>query len=413
MGGITFIGQTLFKRQLEIVGEITRTEDVEGEISWHIVNSSRQFGKSYMLKQILLYYAINEPNSKNLFVSMSYQQSGKIYSEIIKMVEGTPLIKRKNTQEKSLILMNGSEIYVRSYQKCDYIRGISANTLIIDEAAFVREDDFNAILRPTLATIGRRGILFSTPRGKNFFYRMATNRSSNYHYYYATYRDNPFANRGEIEDARKTLPDKIFRSEYEAEFIDGGMSVFYNVEKCIRNGLLPSGEACYAGIDVGRQDDFTVLTIMAGNKVVYQEQWNQETWASIVSRITDALGKYNVRAVWVETNGIGDVFFELLYNACRDLRLRVQVNPWTTTNISKANIVERLIEDFATENILIPNNADLLNQLGNFECEYSPKSKAVIYSGKMNGKDDRVLSLAICNYNRHTVPSGHYRVRMV
>lgn len=410
---ITFISQDLFPKQQEIATAITSTKDIEGEISWHIVNSSRQFGKSYLLRQILLYYAINEPDSKNLFVSMSYQQSNKVYGEILRMVEKTPLIKSKNVKEKSVTLMNGSEIYVRSYQKCDYIRGISANTLIIDEAAFVREDDFNAILRPTLATIGRRGLLFSTPRGKNFFFRMATNHSPNYHYYYATYRDNPYANRGEIEDARKTLPEKIFRSEYEAEFIDGGMSVFYNVEKCIRNGLLPSGAVCCAGLDVGRNSDYTVLTIMSGSSVVYQEQWNQDTWESIISSIVRALRQYNVRYVSVEVNGLGDPFYEMLMTACKANRLRVQLNPFLTTNVSKQCIVERLIQDFATENILIPNNEDLLLQLGNFECEYSAKSKTVIYSGKMNGKDDRVMSLAICNDARHSVPSGNYHIRLV
>lgn len=416
MCDITFIGQDLFPKQHEIVSAITETTDTDGQISWHIVNCSRQFGKSYMLKQILLYYAINEPNSKNLFVSMSYQQSGKIYSEILKMVDGTPLIKRKNTQEKSLILINGSEIYVRSYQKCDYIRGISAHTLIIDECAFVREDDFNAILRPTLATIGRRGILFSTPRGKNFFYTMAVKGQSdtypNYSYYHATYRENPYANLGEIADARVSLPERIFRSEYEAEFIDGGMSVFSNVEKCVRSSLVPIG-ACCAGIDVGRNTDFTVLTIQSGNRVVYQEQWNMDSWENIIAHIIQALRKYSVRTVSVETNGLGDPFFEMLQTACRNNRVRVQIEPFLTTNTTKQHIIERLIEDFATENILIPNIQDLLLQLGNFEAEYSTKSRSIIYSGKMNGKDDRVLSLAICNNTRHNMPSGHYKTCVV
>lgn len=408
-----YIGAALFPKQMEIVQSIVSTKDEIGAVSWHIVNCSRQFGKSYMLKQLLLYYAINEPNSKNLFVSMTYQQAGKVYAEILKGIDGTPIVQHKNAQENSLILSNGSEIYIRSYQRADYIRGLTANTLIVDEAAFLRQDDFQAILRPTLATAGRRGILFSTPRGRNFFYQMATTNKPNYHYYHATYRDNPYANMQEIMDARDTLPDKIFRSEYEAEFVSGSMSVFGNVDKCVRHNLLPSGSPCTAGIDVGRNDDFTVLTIMSGNKVVYQEQWNKMSWDDIISHILRALKQYNVRYCWVEVNGIGDPFYEMLHKACRAARLSVQLNTWLTTNTTKQNMVERLIEDFATENIMIPDDADLITQLGNFEAEYSPKSKNIIYSGKMNGKDDRVLSLAICNYNRHSVPSGHYNIRVV
>jgi hypothetical protein len=34
--------------------------------------------------------------------------------------------------------------------------------------------------------------------------------------------DNPLINPSEIDDARLTLPDNVFRQEYLAEFIDGG-----------------------------------------------------------------------------------------------------------------------------------------------------------------------------------------------
>lgn len=408
---MNFIGAKLFPKQQEIVNSIVNTEDVEGSVSWHIVNCSRQFGKSYMLKQILLYFAINEPNSKCLFVSMTHQQANKIFNEILRAIEKTPIVKKKNAMENSLILINNSEIYIRSYQRCDFIRGLSATTLIVDEAAYIKEEDFQSVLRPTLATAGKRGILFSTPRGKNFFYTMAIMHKPNYHYYHATYRDNPYANLSEIEDAKNTLPEKIFLSEYEAEFVSGSMSVFGNVEKCIRHAasLLPS-QPCIAGLDVGRNSDYTVLTIMSDNKVVYQEQWNKDTWESIIQNIIQAFKKFNVRTCWVETNGLGDPFFEMLQKAVKINRCNIQLNPWTTSNTSKQNIVEKLIQDFVTENILIPDIPDLLEQLNNFEAEYSAKSKSIIYSGKMNGKDDRVMSLCICNYNRSNAPTGSYHV---
>lgn len=407
-----FIGAKLFPKQQEIVDSIVNTPDIDGAVSWHVVCCSRQFGKSFILKQLLLYYAINEPNSKILFVSMTHQQSNKVFNEILKAVEKSPLIKQKNAKENSLILMNGSEIYIRSYQRCDFIRGISANTLICDESAFIKAEDFQSILRPTLSTIGRRGLLFSTPRGKNFFYEMAMDKSPNYHYYHATYRDNPIANLSEIEDARQKLPEAIFRSEYEAEFVSGSMSVFQNIENCVKDNLKPAG-VCYAGIDVGRASDFTVLTIMSDNKVVYQDQWNQMTWEEIIKNILSAFKKYSVRACWVEINGLGDPFFEMLYNACRQARVSVQLNTWLTTNTSKQNIIEKLIQDFASCSIEIPNNADLLTQLENFEAEYSAKSKSVIYSGKANGKDDRVMSLALTNFNRPKSNFGHYHFTTV
>lgn len=407
---MNFIGGKLFDRQREIVQSIVDTDEQEGSVSWHIVNCSRQFGKSYMLKQLLLYYSINEPGSKCLFVSMTFQQSNKIFNEILKAVGNSPLIRKKNLQENSLVLINGSEVYVRSYQRCDFIRGLSATTLIVDEAAYIKDEDFQAVLRPTLATAGKRGILFSTPRGKNFFYQMANMDKDNYHYYHATYRDNPFANLSEIEDAKLTLPEKIFRSEYEAEFISGSMSVFNNIDSCIRTVLTPSSP-CIAAIDVGRKEDFTVLTIMSGEKVVYIGRWNRDTWENIIRNICEQLKKFGVKICYVETNGVGDPFFEMLYKEMKNRRMNISLNGWTTTNVSKSNIIEKLIEDFATNNILIPDDKELLKELDHFTCEYSGKSKAVIYGGEAGYHDDIVMSLAICNYHRRT--SGQYHIRRV
>lgn len=407
---MNFIGGKLFDRQREIVQSIVDTDEQDGSVSWHIVNCSRQFGKSYMLKQLLLYYSINEPGSKCLFVSMSHQQANKIFNEILKAVGNSPLIRKKNLMENSLILINGSEVYVRSYQRCDFIRGLSATTLIVDEAAYIKDEDFQTVLRPTLATVGKRGILFSTPRGKNFFYQMANMDKDNYHYYHATYRDNPFANLSEIEDARLTLPEKIFRSEYEAEFISGSMSVFNNIDSCIRTVLTPSSP-CIAAIDVGRKEDFTVLTIMSGEKVVYIGRWNRDTWENIIRNICEQLKKFGVKICYVETNGVGDPFFEMLYKEMKNRRMNISLNGWTTTNVSKSNIIEKLIEDFATNNILIPDDKELLNELDHFTCEYSGKSKAVIYGGEAGYYDDCVMSLAICNYHRRT--SGQYHIRRV
>lgn len=410
----TYIGAKLYPRQKEIADKIISTPQRERTVEYHIVNASRQVGKSFMLKQLLLYYAINEPQSKNLFVSMTFSQTNKIYNELINAIEKSKIIAKKNGSEYSLILTNGSEIYFRSYQRCDTIRGTSVNTLIIDESAFVKDEDFNAVLRPTLATAGKRCILFSTPRGHNFFYDMAMKGMSseypNYHYYYATYRDNPFANTDEIEDARKTLPEKIFKAEYEAEFVSGSLSVFENYRNCVGT-YTGTFRNTIAAIDVGRQNDYTCLTIMQGKYVVFQGTWRQEPWENIINHILENFKKCNVRTCYVEVNGLGDVFFDMLSKSIRTKRISVSLEPWTTTNTSKQNIVEQLINDFLTNDIVIPSDEELLLELDNFECEYSNKSHAIKYAAKEPFHDDRCMSLAICNYNRVVnIPSGNYKI---
>lgn len=411
-----YVGAKLHSGQQRIASAIINTPHTEGSVDYHIVTCSRQWGKSFMLLQLILYYALNEADSKILFVSMSYSQANKIFHELIRGVENSGVIRKKNASENSIILLNGSEIYIRSYQRSDLIRGLSATTLIIDEAAFVKDEDWQAVLRPTLATAGKRGILFSTPRGHNYFYEMAVKGQSpeweNYHFYHSTYRENPYANLQEVSDAERTLPDKIFRAEYEAEFVSGSLSVFTNYRNCV-SGRHISGRKV-AGIDVGNADDWTVLTIMDGNKVIGQWRWRHDTFENIIREIVTLLAQHNVFKCFVEVNGLGSPFFEFLNKEIRARRLRVQTEAWTTTNNTKQNIIEQLINDFAMNNIIIPDEAELMLELDNFECSYSGKSKSIIYGGASGVHDDCVMSLAICNYNRVVnVPSGNYHIRMV
>lgn len=410
----TYIGAKLHAKQLEFANAITSTKETDGAVEYYVLCCSRQFGKSFILQQLLLHYAINEPNSKNLFITMTYSQCAKVYNEIVRAIEGSGVIRQKNGKENSIILINGSEVYFRSYQRADFVRGLSATTLVIDEAAFVADNDFNEVFRPTLSTIGRRCLLFSTPRSDNYFKVMFDRglipEFSHYHSYKATYHDNPMANLDEIEDARRTMPDKIFRAEYLAEFVSGSMSVFDNYRNCI--SAVPLRGEKVAGIDVGRINDSTVLTVFDGN-VASQYEYVGISWAEIVRKCADELVRNGVRRVWVEVNGVGDPFIELLRNELRGRRSGVSVEAWLTTSVSKANIIERLITDFQEESIVIPNDASLLLQLDNFEAQFSKKSRNIFYGAKEPYHDDRVLSLAIANANRPKPSQGHYKVVMV
>lgn len=391
-------GRKLTEKQKEIAKNIITTKQM-----YHIIDAGRQVGKSFLCSELLLFFGLNFKKWRCMYVSMTYPQTKKIYNEVKSMLSKTKLIKSTSTKDYTITLVNGTEILFRSYQKPDTIRGWDNDLLIIDEAAFLKDEDFYSIFRPTLNVRGKKCILCSTPKGKNYFYQMyrlgCQENNQRYFSYKATYRDNPYSNIEEIEDAKDKLPEKIFLSEYEAEFIDGSMSVFENYNNCLEgvNKNIIQG-ATYAAIDVGRQDDSTVLTIMRGNVVVKTFSIRHTSWANIYKEIANLCIKYKVKKVWVEVNGLGDVFYEGLQEV---LPHSYQVAEWVTTNKSKQNIIEKLIEDFKEENLIIPNEPELLSQIENFGCSYSKKSRAIIYEAMNGGHDDYVMSLAICNYMRH------------
>lgn len=395
-----YVGAKLTAKQREIATEI-----ISSSAMYHVICSGRQNGKSYLCKQLLLYFAINNPQWQIMYVSMTYSQTNKLYKEILNAIKPSGVIAYTNSKENSIVLVNGSEIYFKSYNNADAIRGYSLDLLIIDEAAYCKDEDWNAVFRPTLAVRGKKCVLCSTPRGRNWFYTLfqygIDDENHNFKSYKATYKDNPFANADEINSAKKQLPEKIFQSEYLAEFVDGSLSVFDGVSDCVNNEL-PTGKK-YAAIDVGRQNDYTVLTVMSGGNVIYIGRWRNQTWETITNNIIVQLRCYQPISCWVEVNGIGDVFVEMLQTALQtpmNADIRTKIKPWVTSNQSKNNAVEQLISDFQTRSINIPNNDDLLFELNNFECSFSKTNRAICYSGRQGVHDDCVMSLAICNYNR-------------
>ena len=73
-------GAKLSRKQLEIYDQI-RTSPKK----WHILNASRQSGKSFLLLQLLLNYALNYKNNSILVVSPNHAGNLNLMDKIIKM----------------------------------------------------------------------------------------------------------------------------------------------------------------------------------------------------------------------------------------------------------------------------------------------------------------------------------------
>ena len=413
---ITTKGAALYPKQREVADSC-----INSTAMYHVICAGRQTGKSFLCKQLLLYYGINNKGWRCMYVSMTLQQSEKVFNEMLAGIDGTGIIKKVNRERNYITLISGSTIFFRSYERCDTIRGEDLDLLIVDEAAYCRDNDWYSVLRPTLTVRGKKCILCSTPRGFNFFRDMYVDglNGGRYVSYKMTYASNPYANLDEVEDARKKLPPKIFEAEYHGEFIADGMSVFENVRNCLRGGddIPPvANKRYYAGIDVGRQNDFTALTIMTEDgDVVRARRWNHENWNVIADKVVAAMLPYDPTP-FVEINGVGDVFFDVLKDKCKRVGNRGMrnLNTWKTTNDSKTDIIDALIYSFATADISIPNDPELLLELDGFEASYSKASRVVTYGGRNGIHDDMVMSLAIANYVRTTKKNyGHYNITII
>ncbi len=393
-------GAKLHNGQLRIMQKVLHTD-----VMYHTIVCPRQWGKSFFAIQLLLYFALNNKDYKVMFCSPTYSQASKVYREMLKGIRGANLIESTNSTENSVVFINGSEIYFKSIQQPENLRGYSIDIMLCDEAGMYKESVFDSVLRPMLTVRGKKCFFLSTPKGKNWFYKffILGNDISNTRYmsHKGIYADNPFANIEEIEDSKKVLPDAIYRQEYNAEFVDDGGEVF---SKVLENSVVEkwedpiSGEVYYAGVDVGKQNDFTVCTLMNQNgRIKFILRINKNNWGFIASSVSIVLSKYKPRCTYVECNGLGDVFFDLLKKSYSN------ITPFITTNESKQNIIESLILDLQTGTIQLPIEKlfpELKNEMDNFTFVYSKKTRTIFYGAISGMHDDCVMSLDICNNAR-------------
>ena len=360
-----------------------------------IVATGRQFGKSLLGENQALFWFFNLPNCKIGWVSPIYKQCKKIFDEIDNaFVLNQFVFKAKNKTDLTFTSHNNSTINFYSAERYDNIRGETFDYLICDEFAYIDSEAWTEVLRATVLVRGKKVLFLSTPKGKNHFHRIHSLAGDNPQYksFNMTSYDNPIINPTEIDDARSTLPDHVFRQEYLAEFVDGGSGLFINP---ITITSAEKTNRMYAGLDIGRADDYTVLSVFNDKgDMYYIERWNHDTWANIVGKVTQRINEFNCHT-FVEVNGVGDPIFEQVKSKVNDSNL---IQPFLTTSKSKQDIIEQLVVANQNKEVRFIDKEWLLKELDLFTYEYNPKTKSVRYSAPNGFHDDGVMASAI-GYN--------------
>lgn len=389
-------GFTPHTKQREMVNQI-----IESDAKYHVACVGRQFGKSLMAMNLALYWMINDGPCKVLWCSPVYSQTSKVQKELMQAIGGSGIVKSCNYSDNYITLKNGSEIIFRSAEKYDNIRGMTVDYGILDEAAFMKEDAWKEAIRPVFMVKGKKVLFISTPKGKNWFYELAGLAKSvdynNYTFYTGSSYDTPYIDIKEIEDAKKTLPSNVFQQEYNAKFIDSGGEVFSNLDKNQLPSFPQAQGKVFCGIDLGKQEDWTVATFMDSTGTVIDIYRNNASeWSKMTNDMLDLIRKYNA-TVMIEVNSIGDVIYEQIKQKWQD------THPFITSSRSKNEIIEGLILDMNEVNVRIPDSKTfpaLLSELETFTYEYNPKTRSIRYGHPSGLHDDCVISLAIVNYNR-------------
>lgn len=242
-------------------------------------------------------------------------------------------------------LPNGSRIVALPHVP-ETVRGFAAlSMLIIDEAAYVSDEMYMALL-PMLATTNGDLILMSTPNGKSgFFYDTWQHGGEEWHRVRVEAKDCPRIAAEFLEKQLSMMGRDIFGREYMCEFLGSGANAFDRelVEAAIDKLIEPMDPAMLAkpilgipdflssrtdqrffvALDLGKKNDFSTIVIV--------EVYGDELHVRFVERI--ALGTPYTKVVeivrevvrskrlWgrcelvVDASGVGEPVVDMLRKA--------------------------------------------------------------------------------------------------
>jgi len=295
-------------------------------------------------------------------------------------------------------LGNGvSEIRAKSADNMVSLLGEGLDWLIVDEASRMKPVIWQSHLSQRLIDKQGWALLISTPKGKGYFYDLfqrAKQGDPGYASWNMPSWTNPLLDASVIEEERGRLPERVFRQEYAAEFIEGAGAVFGSVRECATgNWKEPEhGQRYWAGLDLARIGDYTVLVILDKDRnVVFVDRFHRLDWDTQVARIEGQVRRYNRAELWVDVTGVGDPIHEAL------CRAGLYVRPYPFTAKSKSALINALVLTMEQRLLVLPRPQLWPVGIAELEAyEYSVSEQGNIrMSAPGNGHDDCVMALAL------------------
>lgn len=307
----------------------------------------------------------------------------------------------KSESDRHIDLPGGGSITVKSADNPDGLRGVGLDFLVVDEAAYVAEEAWTGALRPALSDRRGRALIISTPRGRNWFYRVFQRGRDQLMRQWGAWQHstaaNPLIPQEEIEEARGLLPERVFTQEYLAEFLADGGEVFSGVRAAATapvDALPAPGRRCVMGVDFGRYQDYTALAVIDVDArpvpvMVALERFGGMSWSVQRARIAALARRWNVQGVLAEANAMGEPNIEALW------REGLPITPFVTTARSKGGLIEGLAKAIAEGELRLLPDEVLLGELEAYTYSMDRYNVHTRYFAPPGLHDDTVIALAL------------------
>lgn len=296
----------------------------------------------------------------------------------------------------------GGFLGIYSADTPDSVRGESFHLVIVDEAARIAEEVWTDAIQPTLADTGGDAILISTPKGRNWFWqewiRGQSTDGSRIRSWQAPSADNPSPQiRQAAALAHERVPERTYRQEWLAEFVEDGGGVFRTVTACAtaqpQAGPIP-GHEYVMGVDWGKMNDSTVLSVidLTTMRQAYVRRLRQIDYTLQIQTLQHVATLFKPGVIVAERNSMGEPLIEQVQ------RMGLPVQPFTTTNSTKQQAIEDLqlaFEHRTLEVISAEAEPMQLAELQAYELLKRTATGQPIYGAPHGMHDDYVMGLAL------------------
>src|SRR5512146_688564 len=181
-------------------------------------------------------------------VAPTYKQTLEAWDYLMRLVSQLPVSMASiNITELKVSFAGGGSIQMRTGDNPNNLRGSGLDGVVLDEAAVLKPEVWDLVLRPALADKQGWALFISTPQHFNWFYdlfaRGEDSQASDWASWQKPTWDNPFIPESEIDAARRDMDEADFEQEFGASFTAVGGAVFplLSADRHIYLRPLPSG----------------------------------------------------------------------------------------------------------------------------------------------------------------------------
>lgn len=264
----------------------------------------------------------------------------------------------------------GGIVRFRSLDDPDNARGFTADVWLVDEAGDVHEQAWYEAIRAQLMSTDGIAVINGTPKGRNWFWREFMRAQAGDMEGGAAWQvptvgarietdprdghrtlvrvphpmENPHIPWSEIEEMFQQLPERTFRQEILAEFLEDAGGLFHGVRAAITRAVAldkprSTSDRFVIGCDLAKHEDWTVLCVAdeRTREQVAFYRWQHADWPLTKARIIELARLWNNAVVWADATGAGDPIYDDL------LRAGLHILPYKFTSSTKPVLFDNAI----------------------------------------------------------------------